>query len=343
MVAIKTAGVAKAITAPSPDHQAFLIYGPDSGLVSERGKALASVLAAAGGSAETADILRLDEEDLSADPDRLAVELRTVSMFGDAKVVRLRFGPRVNPDVLGDFLDGAPIEGRLIVEAGDLKKTAKLRKLFEASKHAAALPCYPDTQRGLDALIDEVLGAANLAIAADAKGVLVAMLGADRALSRNEVEKLALYAEGQERVSIEDVRAVVGDASEMALDRIIRAAFAGQPDAAIREYDRATAAGQQPQSVLLALQRHVLRLFRYVAARDAGRSADTAMRLMRPPLFGADRDAFLRQANTWSMPRLDALREAVAKAVRLGRTDATLEDAEAARLLLSIGQAAARR
>lgn len=340
MVAIKAGQVASTVNRPPEGTQAFLVYGPDTGLVTETGKKLADKLASA--TTEPGDILRLDEADLDSDPDRLPVELRTVSMFGGAKIVRLRFGPKINPDALADFLDGEPIEGRLIVEAGDLKKTAKLRKLFEASKCAAALPCYSDNSRGLDSLVDEVLRDANLQISPDAKGTLVSLLGADRALSRNEIEKLALYAADQDKITIDDVRAIVGDASEMALDRIVRAAFTGNAGAAVREFDRTVGAGQAAQSVLLALQRHVLRLYRFRAASDAGRSTDQAMRLLRPPLFGQNRDDFLRQANSWSAQRLANLQTAIGKAIRNGRTDARLEAAEAERLLLLIGQTVRR-
>ncbi|MGI9405423.1 MAG: DNA polymerase III subunit delta, partial [Hyphomicrobiaceae bacterium] len=148
---------------------------------------------------------------------------------------------------------------------------------------------------------------------------------------------------GQERITVDDVRAVVGDASEMALDRIIRAAFSGDSSGAVREFDRAVGAGQAAQSVLLALQRHVLRLLRFVGASEAGRSADQAMRMLRPPLFGQDRDIFIRQANTWSSERLAKLQDAISGAVRDGRTDARLETAAAERLLLLIGQSAGRR
>ncbi len=340
MVAIKAGQVSSTVNRPPDGTQAFLVYGPDTGLVHETGKKLADKLASA--TDEPGDILRLDETDLDSDPDRLPVELRTVSMFGGAKIIRLRFGPKINPDVLADFLNGEPIEGRLIVEAGDLKKTAKLRKLFEASKCAAALPCYSDTSRGLESLVDDVLNEAGLQISPDAKGILVSLLGADRGLSRNEIEKLALYAADQERISADDVRAVVGDASEMALDRIVRAAFTGNAGAAVHEYDRAVGAGQAAQSVLLALQRHVMRLYRFRTASDAGRSTDQAMRLLRPPVFGQDRDVFLRQANSWSAHRLAALQTAVGRTIRNGRTDARLESAETERLLLLIGQSARR-
>ena len=52
----------------------------------------------------------------------------------------------------------------------------------------------PDEARDLEGMVREVLAAAKLHIRPEAKRLLLARLGADRALSRAEMEKLALYA-----------------------------------------------------------------------------------------------------------------------------------------------------
>src|SRR5207244_7518736 len=58
--------------------------------------------------------------------------------------------------------------------------------------------------------------------------LLTSLLGGDRLASRSEIRKLTLYAHGQSRVEIDDVLAVVADASMLALDTLIDAAFAGR-------------------------------------------------------------------------------------------------------------------
>ena len=69
---------------------------------------------------------------------------------------------------------------------------------------------------------------AELTIAPDARAALVALLGGDRLASRSEIRKLALYAHGKDRVELADVMAVVADASALALDGVLDAAFAGK-------------------------------------------------------------------------------------------------------------------
>ena len=156
---------------------------------------------------------------------------------------------------------------------------------------AAAVACFPDEARDLDAVIREVFAAAKVQITPEAKRLLILRLGADRALSRAEIDKLALYAHGKSLIDESDVEAAVGDAAELALDRIVMAVASGQAAAALAECDRSVAAGESPQSVIAALQRHFLRLHRMRGALDSGRSMDDVLRSLRPPPHFKQREA----------------------------------------------------
>ena len=136
----------------------------------------------------------------------------------------------------------------------------------------AAVACCADEARDLEALMREVFAATKVQITADAKRMLLGRLGADRALSRAELEKLALYARGKGTIEEQDVEAAVGDAAEQALDRIVMAAASGRAGEALRELDRSAAAGESPQGIIAAVQRHFLRLHRVRGLVDGGRS-----------------------------------------------------------------------
>ena len=71
--------------------------------------------------------------------------------------------------------------------------------------------------------------AADLAIAPDARAALMPLLGGDRRASRAELRKLVLYPRGKERIEVDDILAVVADASALAIDALIDAAFAQAP------------------------------------------------------------------------------------------------------------------
>lgn len=337
MVAIRANQANPFLANPDAKMRAVLLYGPDAGLVSERAQRLAALLAAR--ETPPGEIVRLDDTDLETDPDRLGVELLTVPMFGGAKIVRANAGRRINAAVR-PLLDGGSVAGWLIVEAGNLRADEGLRPAFEKSPAAAAVACYPDEGASLDGLVREVVAAGGMAIADDARHELVARLGADRVLSRAEIEKLVLYAHGQARIEVAHVDAIVGDAADLAVDAIVGAAAGGDTARALAECDRAVAAGEAPQSIMLAAERHFQRLHRLRAGLDGGRSLDDLLRQMRPPLPMKAKAELERQARRWTTARAMTALVRIGEAVKAARTTGAEEAVLAERLLIEIARLA---
>ena len=170
---------------------------------------------------------------------------------------------------------------RVVIEAGDLRGTAPLRQLCERAKNAAALACYVDQAKDLERLIDTELREAGLTITPDARNALVPLLGGDRLASRSEINKLALYARGQTRVELGDVMAVAADASALALDALIDAAFAGKTADVEFQYAKAHTAGTSASSILAAALRGVASLHRARLTIEGGRSVGEVAAEMR--------------------------------------------------------------
>jgi DNA polymerase-3 subunit delta len=233
-------------------------------------------------------------------------------------------------------------ECRVIIEAGDLRRNAPLRVLCEKAKTAAAVPCYADNDAALGRLIDEEMRAANLAIAPDARSALQASLGGDRIASRNEIRKLALYAAGAGRVELADVLAVVSDASGLALDGVIDAAFAGRTADMDGEFAKARAGGSSPAAILSAAIRQVASLHRMRLAIDAGDGADTAMARAAPPVHFTRKALVGDALRHWSAGRLVRAMQQLAEASLDARRHGGLADAIARRALLALAVNARR-
>ncbi|MGE0766980.1 MAG: DNA polymerase III subunit delta [Hyphomicrobiaceae bacterium] len=338
MVSIKPAQANSFLSKPDAKFRAILFYGPDSGMVGERAQKLAALLAAR--EQPPGEVVRLDDTDLEGNPDRLLVELLTVPMFGGRKIVRTSTSRRVTAATLQPLLEGGELEGTLIVEAGALRNDDKLKAMFEKSAVAAAVVCYADESTSLDGLVSDVLKDTGLEIAPEARQELVDRLGADRALSRSEIEKLTLYAHGKGRIALEDVEAVVGDASDLTVDLVVTAAATGDVGRALEECDRAVASGENPQSVMLAAERHFHRLHKLKTGVDAGRTFDELVRFMRPPLPFKAKSELERQLRLWSAERAGVALARITEAVRRARTTGADEAVIAERLLIEIARLA---
>jgi DNA polymerase III subunit delta len=338
MVAIKPHQANAVLTRPDGNLVAFLIYGTDSGLVSERAVRLTQSLAAREN--PPGEIVRIDDPELEQDSERLSTELLTMAMFGGRKIVRTAMSRRLTGAALRELLSGPPLAGILVVEGGNLRPDDTARQVFEKSATAAAIPCFPDDAQSLEAMVGEVLSGHGLKITPDARELLVARLGADRGISRGEVEKLALYAAGQGTIDADAIDAIVGDASELAMERVVDAAAAGDVANAISGCQRLMAAGDGAQSVIAAVQWHFARLHRIRAGIDAGRSMDEALRQIRPPLFSKRRAVVEAQCRRWTGPKLAAALARIRASALAARSGSALEDAHAERLLMELARIA---
>jgi DNA polymerase-3 subunit delta len=332
MVALKSSGVARFLKSPDPACRAVLVYGPDAGLVAERASALAQTFAHK--ERGHTEVVRLDDRDLAEDPARIEVELRMKPMFAERSVVRVTAGQRLDAAALKATLT-EPSENFLIVEAGNLRPDSGLRKVFEKDKTAVALPCYSD-ERALAGMIDDELAEAGLSIDSEARNYLMTRLGADQALSRSEVAKLALYASGGNTISTDDVEAIVGDAAETALENFVYAASGGDPAAALRELQRLAGAGTDNAAALAALGRHFTQLHRVASAQSAGGSFEDAVRSLRPRPHFKREPEFLAHCKRWGATRLAQALPLIQDAIRHTRKSPELEGPFAERLVLKL-------
>ncbi len=317
MVTIKSTESQTILKSAGPKTSAFLIYGTDAGHVAELVRDLAKGLSAQ--SDPPGEIIRLSEQDLSNTPGRLAAEARSLPMFGGPPVILVKQGPQITPALIGELLSDTQLAATILIEAGNLKKDAKLRQIFEKASNAAAIGCYGMDHRGVAQLIRDDIQRAGLTITQDAFHRLTELLGADWAVSRAEVVKLILYAGDDTQITLEHVEAVVGDASAHAFDAAISQTLNGNAPSALGHLDGLVTSGTPASVFLTLLLGHLQKLHLVRAAIDRGESFDTAASKIRPPLHFRQKDAMKAQAKLWSIHGVAAAIEATHETLRQTR------------------------
>jgi DNA polymerase III subunit delta len=336
MVAVKSGNADAFLAKPDRLPGVVLIFGEDSGLVSERVRTLI------GASVDDPDdpfsLVRLDGDEITADPARLLDEAQTIPLFGGRRAVWVRAGGRNFAPAVEAVLALPKSECRVVIEAGDLRRTAPLRAVCERAKNAAAVPCYADNEAALERLIDGEMRAAGLSLKPEARALLVTLLGGDRAGSRSEIRKLALYAHGRAEIGVNDVTAVVSDASDLALDELVDTAFAGRTSDLDPLLSKVREAGTPIGSIFFAAQRQLAQLHKWRTAMEAGElsSVDRAM----PPVHFSRKELVGAALARWSAARLAGAMTELADAVLVSRKTSSVAQAVAERALLSIARQA---
>ncbi len=341
MVALKGSDIERFVTRPDPARPIVLVFGPDAGLVRERAEAL--IRASVDDPKDPFQLARLDGDDLSGEPTRLVEEANTIPLFGGRRAVWVRAGSRNFAPAVEALIAAPSPDCRVVIEAGDLKRSAPLRALCERAKNVAALPCYVDAERDLVRLIDDEMRAAGLAIAPEARAALVPLLGGDRLASRNEIQKVALFARGKARVELDDVMAVVADASTLALDGLIDAAFAGRTGELEVQFGKARTAGTAPGTIVSAALRQVAQLHRARLAVEEGASVDEAAGGIQPFVHFSRKAAVEAALRTWTSGRLERAMAQLAEAALEARRQSGVAEVIAQRALLALAVNARRK
>ncbi len=345
MVAIKSSEADAFVARAGAAQPVVLVFGPDAGLVSERVEKIITVSVADPN--DPFALVRLSGDLLASEPSRLAEEAHTIPLFGGRRAVWVKAGPRNFAAAVDLVLATPPKDCRIVIEAGDLRRSSPLRAACEKSKAAAAVPCYADGDRELGRLVDDEMRAAGLSIAPDARAAVVALIGGDRAASRSELAKLVLYARGRDRVTLDDVQAVVTDASGLALDELLDAAFAGLLPETEAQFSKALAAGTSSGTILAMALRHVVQLHKARLALEAGGDARSALSSFIPPLHFSRQTPVETALRGWTGQRLERAMESLADAAKEARRLRAPIDELAApmaqRALLAIAVSARRK
>ncbi|WP_394693121.1 DNA polymerase III subunit delta [Hyphobacterium sp.] len=305
---------------PDRDLTAWLIYGPDRGLVRERANLLVKALV--DDPDDPFNVTKLTDEDLKADPAMLADNMAALSMMGGDRLVRVQISTEAGGAPIAEFLKEfeagkMPAEAWLVVEAGDIKPAGKLRKTFEPAKKALAAPCYAETGRDLVAFVDDALAAEGLHLESDARARFLPLIEGDRGVARSEVDKLILYkgpkevrGDGEGAITLADIEASAAAGGDAALDRVVDTAMSGRVKDADASWMRARSGGASGVGLVRTIQRRIDLLSELKSG-----GPDAAMRL-GAPRFGPAADSFKQQAALWNERALDQARQAAFEAER---------------------------
>ena len=289
--------------------RAALLYGDDAGLIRERGGRL--VRAVVGAADDPFRVTDLERETAG----RMAVELASPPLTGGRRVVRVRDVGDAAVAAVQAALDVGG-SGFLILEAPGLASRSKLRALVERVGDAVAISCYPLDSAALGEVIRSTLKACGVVADTDAVRWLEDRLGGDLAVTRSEVEKLAVYAGANGRVDMVAAQACVGDLAGLSLEDALFAATAGDVAATDRSLEIALGEGATPVAVLRTALAHLQRLHRVRLTMAGGLGAAEAVKAARPPVFFRREAAFQKALLAWSEAGLEAAGTRVSDAER---------------------------
>ncbi|MFT6657566.1 DNA polymerase III subunit delta [Maritalea sp.] len=339
MTAIKARDVDSFLAHPDIKAGFILIYGPDAGRVRETTDKLQTQFH--GQTGDPMGLVSLQFGDFENPGERISVEANTPSMFGDQRIIRVRGATNaLTKEIEQTVKDG--FDAILLVESGNLTPKDGLRKLAEAQKSARAVPCYADDTRSLTQLARQMFEKAQITVENDALRALIDVLGNDRQITRQEVEKLILFAQDTKHIDFDDVMVLCGDNAAQTMDEILDSTGTGHMQKLDTALTRAFSSGTNSSAILTRALMHFSTLREMRAGFDEGKTLTEVLNAGRFRVHFSRKSAIESQIRSWSSTNLAAACVRLHTTVLETRKNANLADEHTRQALLAIATIAAR-
>jgi len=270
----------------------YLIGGDEPLLVEEAIDALRAAAHAAGfGDREVYTV------EAGFDWDAFYSTTQSMSLFSERRLIELRL-PNAKPGeagakILTQIAAERPSDVVVAVTTGKLDKTTRAVKWVKAIEGAGTVViAYPVDATRLTAWIRERLRARGVRAAAGVAELLAHHMEGNLLAAAQEIDKLALVAEGRE-VTPDDIEKNLSDNARFNVFGLVDTCLAGKPAAILRTLRSLRAEGVEPVLVTWALVREIRELSRMAALLASGTNE---ARVLQAAGVWAKRQPLVRQA-----------------------------------------------
>lgn len=330
---LKEQDLSKFLKSGAARSNGILFYGTDESAIS------ASVGQVVRSWKDAEQPLRISASSLKDDGAALDDAFRALSLLGDRRLIIVDGVEEIHAKYLLPLIGEVQVCNFLVLVAGSLNKSSKLREASSSSGLFESIGIYEETDEAFMIRIRNILAGHGLQFADSADDRFFALCGSDRSIAVNELEKLALYCWPEKLVTEQDVIASCGDQASFDADALIAAVMDGNLPVVDRVYESMRAGGEWRQALVL-LQMHVARLQSLRAALDNGQTLENAFRSVKPPVFFNQQGALGRQARSLSLDVLFAMDAAVQQATLASRQQPDLAESLVSRTLLTLARQA---
>lgn len=254
-------------------------------------------------------------------------ELRTLPMMGTRRLVIVSDAdPFVSAhrEKLEDYLQKPARTGSLLLEVSRFPSNTRLYKAV--AKAGRAISCAPPDAKDLPRFFQSQAAALERKIDRQAVDLLCEWIGPDLGRGRSEMEKLALYSQGRDTITADDVSAVVvatAGANPFALSDSLTSSNAA---AALEVLESLLSAKGEEYRVLGLVSWHLRRVLKAKQMQQAGQAPAAILKSAR--IFGRGQRPFMDLLNRRSLDRLGR------DFRQLLRTDLALKSGQDARAAL---------
>jgi DNA polymerase-3 subunit delta len=249
----------------------------------------------------------------------LLADAANLSLFATRRLIELKLGPTPDAEsgrLLAGLAERPPVDTVLIVAGVLERKTLASAWVRAFEEHGVLVVAQPVDRPALPGWIRDRLGRKGVTIESAAAELLADRVEGNLLAAQQEIERIALLMPGA-TLDAGQVAELVADSARYDVFELAAAAFAGQPERALRILAGLRAEGREPPLVLWALLNDLRGLSRVAKRAERERSLDGVFRAEQ---IWSNRQGPLRAAlQRLSRPDIESLLVAAAAVDRMAK------------------------
>ena len=204
------------LKSPSKNFFAYLLHGLDAGLIDERSQQIALLYSC--NLDDPFSVSKLTGKDVQNEPALLSDALNAMTLDSSLRTVILSGTANELSAAVKTNINYLNANSRLIISAKESTNKHSLVSICEKHPKIASIACYPDDEKKVQKLISDILFEHRVDISPKLVKYLSEKLGIDRAINKNEIEKIALFAATTKTITKEEIDILLGDNTSNILD-----------------------------------------------------------------------------------------------------------------------------
>jgi len=279
-------------------NKIFLMYGQNEGLKNEITKKYFI-------NNFKENIYRYDEKEIIDNNSDFFNGILSRSFFEEKKLFIIsRVTDKLN-NIIEEVIEKEIKDITIILNASNLDKKSKLRKLFEKNKKIVCLPVYEDNAQTLSVIARDFFKVNKISISQETINLLIDRSRGDRGNLINELNKIESYIKTHKNVSSEEIIKLTDLAENYNVSELLDNCLSKNSKKTINILNENNFSFEDCILIIRSFSNKLKRLQKIQKEYQKNKNLDSVISSFKPPIFWKDKEIVRKQVNKNDLEKIE--------------------------------------
>ena len=253
------------------------------------------------------NIERLDENEILNNFESFISSLINKSFFDESKLILISRVSEKITKLIDEILERKINDITFVLNAGNLEKKSKIRKIFEKEKYLVCVPFYKDDDRTLIQIANNFFRNNKIPISQEIINLIVERSSGDRTNLNNELNKISLFMLNKQKITINEVIKLTNLAENYSISELADNCLSKNIKKINKIFNENVFSVDDCILIVRTLLSKSKRLLEIKKINNTNKNLEQIISNYKPPIFWKDKEIVKSQALKWSLSDAEKL------------------------------------